>query len=105
MAAEAVAGPQQITIEPLESHQCRSTALIQLPAEHVSVLPCPGSAPRRRFEHPSGATYSCVSLRIRSGLDVGATLHQAFEGLVGVEQHAVGQHSRVVVGQCIEDRA
>ena len=39
---------------------------------------------------------------IRSGLDVGALFEQVFEGLIGVKQHTVGQHSGVVVRQHVE---
>ena len=54
---------------------------------------------------PASHSIVLVFPHICSGLDAGAVLHQTLEGLINIEQHAVGQHSAVVVGQDLKGRA
>ena len=71
-----------------------------------AVCRCADAQLRRSvYAYSASHSIALVFSRICPGLDAGAVLHQAFEGLVDIEQHAVGQHSAVVVGQDVEGRA
>ena len=117
-AGDAIVGGQRLhAVQDCGEAMCgflervtSSIAIRRVCDRHGTAAVC-RKVPNRRLG-PSGANGSAESPSsvlgsrcIRSGLNAGAMVEQALERLVGVKQHAVGQHSAVVVGQYIKRRS